>query len=93
MMLDNKGEEDESIRLDEMNLEIQIECLGKDHPNTATPMHNVGISYANKGENEKALEKFQSALLIAEKVYGNNHPHTEEIRDNAEEIKYPFGRY
>ena len=81
-MLDNKGEKDESLRLDNLNLTIQRKCLGEYHPKTARSMNNIGVAYENKGEYEKALELYQSALVIYEKVFGNDCHLTKKIRDN-----------
>jgi len=84
-MLGKKGEVDESLRLNELNLTIQMKCpgLGKYHPDTANSMNNIGIAYAIKGEYDKALELFKSALVIAEKVFGSDDYDTKDYRRNV----------
>merc|ERR1740124_1378812 len=71
---------DEKLELNKLNLSIEQNVLGNDHPLTALSMARIGFAYNNKGEYGKALEMFESALIIEEKVLGNDHPETKNTR-------------
>merc|ERR1740124_240752 len=71
---------DEKLELEKLNLSIEQNVLGNDHPLTATSMNNIGGAYYNKGEYGKALEMLELVLIIREKVLGNDHPHTKNTR-------------
>lgn len=55
-------------------LEISQSLLGKDHPETATVLANVGYTHLLDGDPESALPIFQSALQIHELHFGVSHP-------------------
>jgi len=76
-----KGEVEESLELNELNLHIEKKVLGIDHPDTAMSMSNIGTMCYKKGDFEKALELYKAALVIEEKVFGSDDPRTKRSRD------------
>ena len=57
-------------------MKIQLDTLGKNHPDTALSYHNLGIAYNNKEEYDKAIRYHEKALKVKLYTLGENHPDT-----------------
>ncbi|MDP1774894.1 MAG: tetratricopeptide repeat protein [Methylobacter sp.] len=55
-------------------LTIREKIFGKEHPDTAKTIDNLGCVYCNKGDFDKAEEYHHRALTIRKKTLENNHP-------------------
>lgn len=67
------GRYGEAIEYHKQALDIQLNILGKDHPETACSYQNLGIAYQMTGSYGKALEEFEKALAVRLKVLGPTH--------------------
>jgi tetratricopeptide (TPR) repeat protein len=63
-------------------LEIRLEVLGGNHPDTAGSLNNVGAAYGELGDYGRQLEYYQKALEIRLEVLGGNHPDTASSLNN-----------
>ena len=57
-------------------LEISQKVFGREHPFTATSLHNLAELYATMGDYGKAEPLYKEALEIYQKVLGQEHPLT-----------------
>jgi len=64
-------------------LEIHIEMLGGNHPDTARSLNNVGAAYGELGDYGRQLEYYQKALAIYQEVLGERHPDTAMSLNNV----------
>jgi tetratricopeptide (TPR) repeat protein len=64
-------------------LEIRLEVLGGNHPDTAQSLNNVGAAYGEIGDYNHQLEYFQKALAIRLEVLGEHHPETAQSLNNV----------
>jgi CHAT domain-containing protein/Tfp pilus assembly protein PilF len=60
-------------------LAIQDQTLGRDHPDTANTLNNLGVLLALRGDVEQAEGMHRAALATMEKVYGEQHPDTAAV--------------
>jgi len=74
-----------------LTLNISKELYGKDDPNVAIGLLNLGVVLMDKGDSEKALEYYNQALEIDEKVYGKEHPVVSRVLSNIAGVLWKKG--
>src|SRR5436190_1454768 len=72
--LNKQGRYDAAIPLAERALAIYEKALGPDHPDVATALANLALSYQSKRDYARAEPLLQRALAIHEKALGPEHP-------------------
>ena len=58
----------------ERALAIKERAYGRDHPEVATTLTNLGNAYGDLGDHAKARDMLERALAIKERAYGRDHP-------------------
>ena len=76
MFLDVQGDYPRALAMRQSALDINEAVLGPDHPETATALSNLAITYWARGRAVDALPLQERALRIAETVLGPDHPRT-----------------
>ncbi|MFC1713998.1 tetratricopeptide repeat protein, partial [Candidatus Poribacteria bacterium] len=67
-------------------LEIDEAAYGKDHPQVAIRVNNLGVALQGLGNLDGAKENFQRALEIFERRLGTDHRYTQGVRRNFERL-------
>ena len=67
-------------------LEIDEKALGKDHPNFAIHLNNLGMLLKETGRSAEGRPMLEMTLAICEKSLGPEHPYTITVRRNLEGI-------
>jgi len=70
------GELSEALECYVRALGIRENELGKDHPEVAVTLHNLGVVFEKLSEHNEALDSLHRALLIRERRLGPLHPQT-----------------
>ena len=65
-------------------LAIDEKAYGRDHPDVAGDVNNLGAVLQEEGDLAQAKAAYQRALAIDEKAYGPDHPNTRIARDNLD---------
>ena len=68
------GDYNKSLEYNMQALGIYGKVFGKEHPDYAISLNNIGLDYSNLGDHNKSLEYNLQALEIREKVFGKEHP-------------------
>ncbi len=55
-------------------LELRQKVLPEGHPDIASSLDNLGVSYSDLGDYQKSLEYYQKALELRQKVLPEDHP-------------------
>ena len=58
----------------ERALAIEERAYGRDHPEVATTLNNLGNAYGKFGDDAKKRDMLERALAINERAYGRDHP-------------------
>ena len=74
-------------------MKIKEKCLGKDHPNYALALNNLGSIYLKFEKNEEALSAFDKCLEIKGKFLGKDHPDYAKTLNNIGAVYGNLGRY
>jgi tetratricopeptide (TPR) repeat protein/transcriptional regulator with XRE-family HTH domain len=74
-------------------LRLREEVLGKNHPETASSLHNLGFLSWDQGKYEQAERYYQQALHIREEQLGTNHPVTSATLNNLGIIYWEQRKY
>ncbi len=72
-MLARQGKLDESLATRQKALKIFEEVDGRDHPEVAICLFNIGRSYLQQGKPKEAEPAFRRSLAIVEKTFGRDH--------------------
>jgi len=64
----------------ERALAIHERAYGRDHPQVAFPLANLGGLRVDHGDQAKAREYYGRAHAIWERAYGPEHPLTQQVR-------------
>lgn len=80
------GEYVEAARLLRTALDIDRQVLGRDHPHTATHLHNLAVNLHLNGDLVQAEPLYAEAAELMRKVLGDTHPQTLDALSN-------FGRF
>ena len=70
----SQGEYQLALKVHETALRIYEERLGREHPDVASALGNLGLSYRDLGRAAEALPLAQRELQIAKAALGPNHP-------------------
>jgi NAD-dependent SIR2 family protein deacetylase len=81
------GKDDKAIEYHEKALEIELEILGENHPDTATSYNNLGSAWHSRGDYDKAIEYYEKALEILKSIFPDGHPNIDVVSKNLESIK------
>ena len=73
-------------------LDIQLNKLGKDHPDVASSYNNIGSIYAEQGKYDKAFEYYNKAFKSFKKRFGTRHSHTTDTLQAMIRIKTYLAR-
>ena len=57
----------------ERALAIEERAYGRDHPEVATTLTNLGNAYGDLGDHAKERDMLERALAINERAYGRDH--------------------
>src|SRR3984893_16327028 len=68
-------------------------ALGRDHPDVALSLSNLGGLYSSRGRYADAEPLLQQALAIWEKALGGDHPDVARALNNLAELYRIQGRY
>ena len=79
--------------LEEESLQILQKILGKERPETATSLGNLGELYREMGKYAKAEPLLKEALRIYRKVRGEENPDTAISLNNLAELYRGMGEY
>ena len=93
MVLDDQGQDDESMKLAQTVLEKRLALLGPDHPQTAIAMVNVAVGFSQWNRPADALPLYQRALAIYERTFGIHHPLYAHTLFNIADAEMNLGRY
>ena len=74
-------------------MEMRIDVLGKEHPDTLASMDNLAIVLRHQGNYEEARLLHQQALDWREKVLGKEHPDTLTSMDGLAYALWSQGKY
>jgi tetratricopeptide (TPR) repeat protein len=66
----------EALEYYQKDLNISLQMIGKNHPDTATTYGNIGSVYDSQEKYKEALEYYQKSLDIQLQTIGKNHPDT-----------------
>ena len=72
----NAPDDRSKVPLYEKLVNLLIGALGPEHPDTATALNNLALTYSRLAQYDKALPLKLRALAINEKVLGPEHPNT-----------------
>lgn len=71
-----------TLKFSEIEYEISVKVLGKDHPETLTTMHNLAYTYGEFGDHRKELELYEKVYKQRCEVHGERHPYTLKSLNN-----------
>ena len=71
-----EGRLDSAQALHEGTLQLRIESLGVEHPDTLTSMNNLANTFADQGGMVSAIELHRAVLEIRVRIVGRLHPYT-----------------
>ncbi len=77
----NGGQYPPALPLYERALGILEKVLGKDHPNVATTLNNLGVFHYHTKNYALAADYLTRALAIREAKLGSEHPHTKGTKE------------
>lgn len=82
-----------ALKYTQMALKIQVEILGKDHPDMALSYNNIGCVYYSLEDYGEALHYNRKALKIQLEVLGENHPSVAFSYNNIGLVYYTLEDY
>ncbi len=74
-------------------LEIKASLLGKEHPEVATTLNNLGVLFRALGKYKEAEAPLKQALAIQEKVFTKDHPEVALTLNNLATTYHDRGDY
>ena len=75
----------------ERSLRIAEKALGKDHPDVATSVNNLGVLARDTGRLDEARALFRRSLALCEKAMGPDHPDVAVTLANLGNVEYARG--
>jgi tetratricopeptide (TPR) repeat protein len=73
VILLEQGDLNNAQQLLDMELAARRMGLGEGHPNTVTPVNNLGVALSLRGEFSRARTMFEEAIAVRRKALGDNH--------------------
>ncbi|MEZ5930603.1 MAG: FxSxx-COOH system tetratricopeptide repeat protein [Alphaproteobacteria bacterium] len=73
--------------------DIREKTLGKEHPDTAETLNNLGWLFKDRGQFDKARPLYETALTIREQTLGERHPTTARSLNNLAGVYDSQGHY
>ena len=89
---DSQGQHDQALTLRQSALAIYEAANGPDHPDTATVLDNLAVTYWRLGRHADALRLQQRALQITEAAFGPDHPDTAIRLNNLAQTHSDLGQ-
>merc|ERR1719203_282293 len=80
------GDGEKALDLLNRALRIKERDYGKEHPQVALTLANLGIAHGEVGNQEKKADFLHRAQSILERGYGATHPQTLRVKKMIEEI-------
>lgn len=74
------GKPKKAISYYKQALAIDENVFGKEHPNVATTLNNLGLVYYQLGQIVRARSYVERAYTIFKKIYGEEHPDTKNAK-------------
>jgi len=68
-------------------LEISQKVLGKEHPDTASNLHNLALLYYYESNFQEAAKLMRKSLAISRKAFGESHPNTKSSMKSLADIE------
>jgi len=84
---------EEAIGQIQQSKAILLAVVGREHPETATTLHDLAQLYANQGKYAEAEPLYQEALAIYDNVIGREHPSTAAILHALAQLYANQGKY
>ncbi|KAH8833221.1 hypothetical protein DL96DRAFT_1552220 [Flagelloscypha sp. PMI_526] len=83
----------ESCRIGEINFRRRNDCLGPEHPETLTSMHNLAQTYSDLGRHSPALKLREQVFELRKRIYGSEHHETLASMHNLALTYSDLGRH
>ncbi len=90
--LNSQGDYARALPLRQSALAVTEAALGPDHPDTATALDNLAVTYRALGRSAEALPLRERALAVTEAALGPGHPSTAIRLDNLAVTYRALGR-
>ena len=91
-IVEQGGDTSEAERLFSRALTIREAALGRDHPDVASTLTNLGVVSLRQGRYGEAESFLQKALAINEKALGQNHPEVAKNFDDMAQFEAKRGQ-
>ena len=92
-LYDAKADYEQAKPLYEGALAIKEKVFGKEHPEVAISLNNLGLLYKTQDKYAKAKPLYERALAIHEKVFGKEHPDVANSLNNLAVLYDSQGNY
>ena len=86
----NDGEYDKAADLIHETIQTSEETLGKDHPQIARLLSNLGFLHKSQGNYAEAQIHYKRALTINKSAHGDNHPQVATDVAIQQSLAMPF---
>ncbi|MBI4229127.1 MAG: CHAT domain-containing protein, partial [Deltaproteobacteria bacterium] len=74
-------------------IDIKMRILGKDHPDLAIAISNLGMVYQGAGRYDEAETLYKRSLELMERAHGVNHPDVAKMIERVASLYQAEGRY
>jgi tetratricopeptide (TPR) repeat protein len=91
LMLYDKGDYDQSLRLLEESMAMDRRLLGDKHPEIATELNNIASVLQDKGDLSGAEAAYRQSLDMRRELLGNEHPLVAQTLSNLAFVYYDQG--
>jgi len=91
LMLYDKGDYDQSVRLLQESMAMNRRLLGEKHPEIATSLNNIANVLHDKGDLAGAESGYQRSLAMRRELLGNVHPLVAQTLNNIAFVYYDRG--
>jgi len=91
LMLYDKGDYDQAVRLLQESLNMNRWLLGEKHPEIALSLNNIANVLHDKGDLAGAESTYQQSLAMRRELLGNEHPLVAQTLNNLAFVYYDRG--